>query len=166
MIAKPESDDKLAAEVSNKIQQYDLFTVYDDIQGSVRNGNVRLAGAVTEDKKLSDIVERIAKVKGVQAIDNKVIVLPANQSDDQLRVRIATAIYRDEAFVNYSMANPPIHVIVNNGHVTLVGVVRSELEKRKALEAARFANGVLAVDDRVRLAKDVKLQVRTRRRAL
>jgi len=155
-IVKPESDEKLAAEVSNRIQQYDRFTVYDDIQGSVRNGSVRLSGAVTEDKKLSDIVERIAKVKGVQAIDNKVIVLPANQSDDQLRVRITTAIYRDEAFVNYSMANPPIHVIVNNGHVTLVGVVRSELEKRKALEAARFVNGVLVVDDRVRLAKDVR----------
>ena len=156
MITKPESDEKLAAEVSNRIQQYDLFTVYDDIQGSVRNGSVRLTGAVTEDKKLSDIVERIAKVKGVQAIDNKVIVLPANQSDDQIRVAIANAIYRDESFRNYSMANPPIHVIVNNGRVTLTGIVRGEIEKRKALEAARFVNGVLSVDDRVRLAKDIK----------
>jgi hyperosmotically inducible protein len=155
-IVRAESDEKLVIEVADKIQHYDLITLYDDIQGRVRNGIVYLGGAVTEEKKQADIIERVAKVKGVQAIDNKIVVLPANQSDDQLRVRIATAIYRDEAFVNYSMANPPIHVIVNNGHVTLTGIVRSELEKRKAVEAARFVNGVLALEDKVRLAKDVK----------
>jgi hyperosmotically inducible protein len=92
----------------------------------------------------------------VQAIDNKVIVLPASSSDDGLRVAIADAIYGLAEFERYSMANPPIHVIVNNGHVTLIGVVRSELERRKAHEAARFVFGVLALDDRVKLAKDVK----------
>ena len=89
-----------------------------------------LAGtAVTEENKLTDIVERVAKVKGVQAIDNKVTILPANRSDDALRVAIANAIYRNPEFENYSMANPPIHVIVNNGYVTLTGIVRSEVEK-------------------------------------
>ena len=155
-IVKAESDEKLVIEVTDKVQHYSQLTLYDDIQGRVRNGIVYLNGSVTEEKKQADIIERVAKVKGVQAIDNKIAVLPANQSDDQLRVRIATAIYRDEAFVNYSMSDPPIHVIVNNGHVTLIGIVRSELEKRKALEAARFVNGVLAVDDKVRLARDVK----------
>ena len=156
MIAKAESDEKLALEVSDKIQHYDLITLYDDISGSVKNGIVHLGGAVTEEKKQSDLIERVAKIPGVQAIDNRIAVLPANQSDDKIRVAIATAIYRDEAFRNYSMANPPIHVIVNNGHVTLTGIVRGEIEKRKALEAARFVNGVFAVDDKVRLAKDVK----------
>ncbi len=152
MIAKAESDDKLARDVADKIQHYDLFTVYDDFQGSVKDGVVHLRGAVTEDKKLNDVVERVAKIRGVQAIDDKVIVLPANQDDDRLRLAIAKAIYSLPDFERYSMANPPIHVIVNRGHVTLVGVVRAELEKRKAHEAARFVNGVLALDDRVVVA--------------
>jgi hyperosmotically inducible protein len=155
-IAKAESDEKLVAEVVNRIRSYDLFTVYDDFQGRVKNGIVYLSGAVTEPKKLSDIVERVAKVKGVQAIDNKVTVLPANQTDDRLRVQIANAIYRLAEFERYSMADPPIHIIVDKGHVTLSGVVRAELEKRKAYEAARFVDGVLSLDDRVKLAKDVK----------
>jgi len=155
-IAKAESDEKLAAEVVDKIRGYALFTVYDDFQGQVKNGVVYMGGAVTEPKKLSDIVERVAKVKGVQAIDNKVKVLPANQSDDRLRALIANAIYRLPEFERYSLADPPIHVIVDKGHVTLVGVVRAELEKRKAYEAARFVEGVLALDDKVKLAKDVK----------
>src|SRR5215467_3736335 len=129
MISKAESDDKLAAEVVDKITHYDLFTVYDDFQGGVKNGVVHLRGAVTEPKKLDDIMERIAKVRGVQAIDNKVTVLPANQEDDRLRTTIARAIY------------------------SLTDFVRSEIEKRKAFEAARFVNGVLALEDKVVVAK-------------
>jgi osmotically-inducible protein OsmY len=152
-IAKAESDEKLAAEVVDRIRHYALFTVYDDFQGRVRNGIVYLGGAVTDPKKLADVVERVAKVRGVQAIDNKVTVLPANQSDDQLRVTIANAIYRLPEFERYSMADPPIHIIVDRGHVTLIGMVRSDIEKRKALEAARFVYGVLALEDKVQLAK-------------
>ena len=152
-IPKAESDEKLAMEVIDKIQHYDLFTVYDDFQGSVKNGVVHLRGAVTDEKKLDDVIERVAKIRGVQEIDNKVIVLPANQDDNRLRVTIANAIYSLTDFERYSLANPPIHVIVNRGHVTLVGIVRSEIEKRKAYEAARFVNGVLALDDRVVVAK-------------
>ncbi len=140
-------------EVIDKIRHYDLFTVYDDFDGRVKNGVVYLGGAVTEPKKLTDVIERVAKVKGVQAIDNKVTVLPANQSDDRLRVQVANAIYRMPEFERYSMADPPIHVIVDRGHVKLVGAVRAEIEKRKAYEAARFVNGVLALDDQVKIAK-------------
>jgi osmotically-inducible protein OsmY len=152
-IAKAENDTKLAEDVINTIRRYAYFTVYDDFQGRVRNGIVYLGGAVTDPKKLSDVVERVAKVKGVQAIDNTVTVLPANQSDDRLRVTIANAIYQLPEFERYSMADPPIHVIVDRGHVTLVGAVRADIEKRKALEAARFVYGVLALEDKVQLVK-------------
>jgi hyperosmotically inducible protein len=155
-INKAESDEKLAAEVVKRITSYDRFTVYDDFQGRVRNGVVFMSGAVTEENKLTDIVERVAKIKGVQAIDNKVTILPANRSDDALRVAIANAIYRNPEFENYSMANPPIHVIVNNGYVTLTGIVRSEVEKIKAHESAASVFGSIKIDDRVRLAKEVK----------
>jgi len=155
-IARAESDDKLAEQVVDKVRHYDLFTVYDDFQGRVRNGIVYIGGAVTEPKKLNDIVERIAKIKGVQAIDNKVTVLPANQSDDRLRVMIANAIYQLPEFERYSMADPPVHIIVDKGRVTLIGILRADIEKRKALEAARFVEGSLSVDDKIQLAKNVK----------
>src|SRR4051812_13430463 len=152
-VAKAESDEKLAAEVVDKVRGYSLFTVYDNFQGRVKNGVVYIAGAVTEPKKLSDIVERVAKIKGVQAIDNKVTVLPANQQDDRLRVAIANAIYRLPEFERYSMADPPIHIIVQNSRVILVGAVRADIEKRKAVEAARFVEGSLGVEDRIQIVK-------------
>ena len=151
-IAKAENDQALAREVGDRIRHYDLYTVYDIIDGRVRNGAVTLTGAVTEPKKAADVFERIAKVRGVQAIDNRIAVLPTSQPDDRLRVSIATAIYRDEAFQDYSMVDPPIHVIVNNGHVTLVGVVRSQIERLKAASIAGLTSGVLVVDNKVQLA--------------
>jgi len=150
-IPRAENDEALSREVVKRIRDYDLYTVYDNIEGRVRDGHVRLEGAVTEDKKSADLVERIARVKGVQAIDNRLVILPASQSDDRLRVAIATAIYRDEAFIHYSMVDPPVHVIVNNGHVQLVGYVRSQVELIKAESIARSGVGVLAVENRIQV---------------
>jgi osmotically-inducible protein OsmY len=151
VIPGAENDQVLVREVSERIRKYDLYGVYDNIEGRVSHGRVRLDGAVTEPKKSDDILERVAKVKGVQAIENRIEVLPASQSDDRLRVAIATAIYRDQAFGDYSMVDPPVHVIVNNGHVTLVGYVRSPAEKIKAESIARTATGVLGLENRVQV---------------
>jgi hyperosmotically inducible periplasmic protein len=151
VIPSAENDQALVREVSDRIRHYDLYGVYDEIAGRVSQGKVRLEGAVTEPKKADDIYERVAKVKGVQAIDNRIEVLPASQSDDRLRVAIATAIYRDQAFADYSMVDPPVHVIVNNGHVTLVGYVRWPAERIKAESIARTAFGVLALENKVQV---------------
>jgi hyperosmotically inducible protein len=149
IIAKAESDQALARDVSESIRHYSRYTVYDNIDGRVLNGTVRLDGAVTDPTKLSELLERVGKIHGVQAIDNKMEVLPVSQSDERLRSAIVNAIYRDAAFANYSQAEPPIHVIVNNGHVTLIGTVRTELERRKAETAARTVFGVLGLEDKV-----------------
>jgi osmotically-inducible protein OsmY len=151
-IAKAENDATLARQVGERIRTYDRYSIYDNIDGRVNNGVVSLSGAVTAPDKASDILERVAKVRGVQAITNKVEVLPVSQSDDRLRVAIVNAIYRDPAFENYSRVDPPIRVIVNNGHVTLVGFVRAQLELIKAESAARSVFGVLAFDNKVQVA--------------
>ena len=43
------------------------------------------------------------------------------------------------------MANPPIHIIVNNGNVLLKGVVSSENDKNIAGIQARGVGGTFAV---------------------
>ena len=150
-IARAENDAALARQVIERIRKYDRYSVYDSIDGRVSNGVVSLSGAVSAPEKSTDIFERVAKVRGVQAIDNKIEVLPVSQSDDRLRRAIVTAIYSDPAFENYSMVDPPIHVIVNNGHVTLVGFVRAQLEVIKAESAARAVFGVLAFENKVQV---------------
>jgi hyperosmotically inducible protein len=60
-------------------------------------------------------------------------VLPVSQFDNDLRQRIARSIYGHSNFWRYaSMANPPIHIIVEHGRVTLTGVVGSNVDRMLA----------------------------------
>jgi cbb3-type cytochrome oxidase maturation protein len=53
--------------------------------------------------------------------------------DDELRYRISRAIYGNGGFSHYAaMVNPPIHIVVENGRVTLTGVVNSNVERMMA----------------------------------
>jgi len=83
--------------------------------------------------KRDDIEKRVAKIDGVHEVRDRVRVLPVSTFDEELRVRIARAIYGNPSFRNYAaMAYPPIHIIVENSRVTLTGVVNSEVDRMLA----------------------------------
>jgi hyperosmotically inducible protein len=124
-------------DVSNQVLRYTNFTVFDDISASVENGVVTLTGHVTMPYKKDDIARRVARVAGVDVVENKIQVLPVSIFDDELRYRVARAIYGNSAFWHYAnMAQPPIHIVVKNGHVTLAGVVNSNVERALARSLA------------------------------
>ena len=124
-------------DIADQVDRYTQLTVFDSISASVDEGRVVLTGWVTMPFKRDDIERRVRKVEGVLAIDNQIGVLPVSQFDDELRFRIARAIYGHSSFWNYAaMANPPIRVVVNRGRVTLEGVVQSNVERMLARSLA------------------------------
>ena len=124
-------------DIADQVNRYTQLTVFDSISASVDKGHVVLSGWVTMPYKKDDLEKRVRKVAGVDAVDNKIGVLPVSQFDDELRFRIARAIYGHSLFWGYaSMANPPIRVVVNRGHVTLEGVVQSNVERMVARSLA------------------------------
>ena len=124
-------------DVQRQVLQYPHFTIFDSVSAQVDNGTVTLVGKVTMPYKKNDIEKRVARIDGVHEVVNKITVLPVSSFDDELRFRIARAIYGNSNFWNYgSMANPPIHVIVENGHVTLDGVVNSNTDRMLARSIA------------------------------
>lgn len=136
----PAGDDAIAAKLAKEIRTYSRYTIWDNVHLRVKDGNVELTGQVSQPFKKKDL-ERIAqRVPGVSSVTNTLQVLPLSRFDDELRVRVARAIYRDPALSRYAIqAVPPIHIIVNNGHVTLEGVVNNELEKTVAFHRASSA---------------------------
>jgi len=146
-------------DVAKAVNRYERFTIFDDISADVKNGVVTLEGKVTMPYKSSDIEKRVAKVDGVSRVINKVEVLPVSQWDDQLRYRIARAIYGNSSFWNYAAsANPPIHIIVDHGRVTLTGVVQSEVEKMLARSLVT-QDGVLSVTNKLQTAAEARDQL-------
>ena len=92
-----------------------------------------------------------------RSVANKITVLPLSRFDDELRQQIARSIYGHANFFNYAaMTNPPIHIIVEHGAVTLTGVVASDvgpIARAHAGPAVPCADGEHAAQDRRRGAR-------------
>ena len=129
--------DELFKDVQEQVLSYAQFTIFDDVGADIDNGVVTLVGRVTMPFKRSDIARRVSRVKGVTRVENRIGVLPVSPFDDDLRYAIARAIYGSSAFWPYaSMSNPPIHIVVERGRVTLTGVVASEVDRMLARSLA------------------------------
>ena len=130
-------DFQVLKDVATSVDRYTQFTIFDDVSASVKDGVVTLTGKVTMPYKRDDIEKRVAKVNGVVTVRDQITVLPVSQFDDGLRYRIARSIYGHSNFWNYAiMANPPIHIVVEHGRVTLTGVVGSEVDRMLARSLA------------------------------
>jgi hyperosmotically inducible protein len=151
-----DGDDALANKVAKELQQYSHYSVFDDVGGRVQDGTVTLIGVVTAPFKSTDLAKIVARIRGVVRVDNRIRELPLSPSDDRLRVVIATRIYRDPLFTPYAMqSNPPVHIIVENGRVTLTGVVNTDLERRKAGLIAQGASGAFSVKNTLKLDSEI-----------
>jgi hyperosmotically inducible periplasmic protein len=135
--AADRKDLQVALDVSRQVLTYPQFSIFDTVHMQIDDGVVMLTGKVTMPYKKNDLEKRVAKIDGVHQVISKITVLPVSTFDDDLRFRIARAIYGNSNFWNYgSMANPPIHIIVENGHVTLDGVVNSNTDRMLARSIA------------------------------
>jgi hyperosmotically inducible protein len=133
---------QLFRDVQKQVLRYAWFSIFDNIETQVNDGVVTLHGKVTMPYKRNDIEKRVAKVDGVKMVVNKIDVLPVSQFDDRLRLQLARAIYGNPNFRPFaSMVNPPIHIVVEHGRVTLEGVVNNNVDR---MIANSIANGFLA----------------------
>ena len=129
----PGSDADLTQRVRHEVLMYPRYSLWDDISYRVNNGQVELSGAVTQPFKKSDIEHLVKRIPGVTSVTDNIEVLPLSQMDDRLRVQLARAIFGDPSLSRYAAgAIPSIHIIVDNGHVTLTGVVMNAMDKKIA----------------------------------
>jgi hyperosmotically inducible periplasmic protein len=136
--AADRTDLQVFNDVAKQVNRYAYFTIFDSVHADVDDGVVVLTGKVTMPYKASEIEKRVAKVSGVTLVRNKIEVLPVSQFDNDLRQRIARALYANPALQMYGLGpNPSIHVIVERGHVTLDGVVNNDADRTIAMMVAR-----------------------------
>jgi hyperosmotically inducible periplasmic protein len=148
-------------DITAAIDRYVYFTVFDDLNATVEDGVVTLTGKVTMPHKKTDIAKAVARIDGVRRVYDQVEVLPVSSFDDDLRYRIARSIYGNQRFWEYaSMPNPPIHIIVERSHVTLTGVVQSNVERVLARSiASQF--GAFSVTDQLTTESEMRERLET-----
>jgi hyperosmotically inducible protein len=131
------SQAQLFRSVERSILGYEHYSIFDSVKVRIAGDTVTLIGKVTMDYKKDDLGKRVAGLRGVARVENRLEVFPASKSDEELRTAIANAIYSHPTFQPYAaQPNPPIHIIVERGRVTLVGVVLDESERLRAVSLA------------------------------
>ncbi len=145
--------DRISREVRHELVMLPYYGVFDNLAYSVNGGVVTLYGQVTNPVLKSDAGNVVKGVEGVTKVDNQIQVLPLSPMDDQIRRAEFRAIYSEPSLNRYAIqAIPPIHIIVDNGKVTLVGVVASETDKNLAGIRANGVSGVFSVTNNLQVS--------------
>jgi len=142
----------LEREVRHQLVLLPYYTVFDDLEFKVEGDTVTLMGEVVNPVLKSDAGNVVKRVEGVQKVINNIKVLPLSTNDNRIRRAEYRAIYGDPSLYRYALqAVGPIHIIVDNGHVTLKGVVANIMDRNVVGVRANGVPGVFSVDNQLRV---------------
>ena len=146
---------RLVQEVRHELLLLPYYGVFDNLEFSVGGvDTVVLSGQVTRPTLKSDAESVVRRLEGVGKVVNKIEVLPVSINDDKIRMAMYRAIYSKPGLDKYALrAVPPIHIIVKNGEVTLVGVVANEADKNLAGITAQGVPGTFRVTNNLTVEK-------------
>jgi hyperosmotically inducible protein len=122
------------------------YGVFDHLTYQVNGDTVTLTGSVTRPVTKTNAERAVKSIEAVSKVDNKITVLPVYGADDAIRLAVYRAVYGTPALERYALqAVPSIHIIVNNGNVTLEGAVGNKGDGDLAAIRAKTVSGVFAV---------------------
>jgi hyperosmotically inducible protein len=146
------SQDRIVREVRHELVMLPYYGVFDNLSYKVEGSTVTLMGQVTRPTLKSDAENVVKSIEGVEKVVNQLQVLPLSPVDDRIRVAEYRAIFGSPGLDRYAMqAVPPIHIIVDNGKVTLEGVVDNQADKDRAGIQANTVSGVFSVTNNLRV---------------
>ncbi len=142
--------DDLVQEVRHRLVMLPYYSVFDNLAYQVDGATVTLMGQVTKPVLKSDAENAVKRIEGVEKVVNNIEVLPLSPNDDRIRRAVYRAIYSFPSLQMYALqAVPSIHIIVKNGHVTLIGVAATKMDKDAAGIRANGVPGVFSVDNQL-----------------
>jgi len=145
-------DDQLQKTLADKLR-YDRVgfgIAFNAIGLTVQNGVVTLSGNVHDYPSRNSALAIAETTPGVKDVVDNLEVAPTSGFDDDLRLRLYRAIYGDPVLQKYATdPQKPIRIVVENGHVTLYGVVNNEGDKNIAGIRANQVSGVFSVDNQL-----------------
>ncbi len=157
-VLNQKSIDRIYKEVRHELVMLPYYGVFDNLAYKVDpDGTVTLLGQVSRPTLKSDAENSIKRIEGVEKVVNNIEVLPTSPNDDRIRRAAYRAIYSNDVLSQYQMrAVPPIHIIVNNGKLTLEGVVARQMDKQVAGIQANSVPGAFSVTNNLAVEEQEK----------
>jgi len=149
-------DDELQQKVLKAVE-YDRVgyrvTPFNAISVNVQDGVVTLGGHAYGPVDADSAVATVANIKGVKDVVNDIQVDPVSPIDDRIRIAVYRSVYGFTSLNRYAIdPAQPIRISVQNGHVTLYGVVDSQADKNAAGIRANTVPGVFSVTNDLQVA--------------
>ncbi len=148
------NDKPLPERVRHQLAMLPYYNIFDDLGFQVNGSTVVLSGDVTNPTLKADAGRTVQHLEGVTQVVNNINVLPLSPMDWGIRRAEYRAIFNFGPMSRYSVGvNPAIHIIVKNGHVTLVGTVINQGDKNIAGIRANGVPGVFSVENDLQVKK-------------
>jgi hyperosmotically inducible periplasmic protein len=167
----PQVGATIVKQIRDKVTGLTDYGVFDSLRFGIKGRTVVLMGYASRPVLKSEAEKVVKGIEGVESVDNQIQVLPPSPNDDQIRIGVYRRIYSQAALRKYTGSpvgfgefpsvaraaggitqDPPmgyhaIHIVVNNGHVILSGVVDSEQDADIAAIQANSTPGVFSVEN-------------------
>lgn len=128
-------------------------TAFNAISVNVANGVVTLGGTAYGPVDADSAVAVASNTKGVKDVINEIKVDPVSPMDDRIRRAVYAAVYGFPSLNRYAIdPAQPIRISVQNGNVTLYGVVDRQSDKDAAGIRANGVSGVFKVTNDLQVA--------------
>lgn len=143
---------RVSREVYHELVMLPQLTIFDNLSFKLDGSTVILMGDVRNAVLKDEAQQAVKKIEGVEHVNNQIQILPPSPNDDRIRRAVARSLFNDDRLFKYSMGSvPPIHIIVNGGHVTLEGVVDNQADKNEAGIRANSVPGIFSVQNNLRV---------------
>ena len=158
----------LASRVEEAIRSDHRLRVYDWIEYQIDGSTVTLTGTVSLVSLAPDLERRVRQVEGVTDVVNRIEPPAPNREDMAMRVNAYWRLYGNPELRRYAKGPDhipsriqredgaprpillrPIHAVIQDGRITLLGEVEQERDIETAERAAWEVMGVRSVDNRL-----------------
>lgn len=156
--------------VRRALERLPYYGVYDFVAFGIDNGVVTLKGYAHRPSLKREAEEMVRHATGAE-IANRIEVLPTSSFDDRIRWATYQQVYTDEIADRYvpggsmetryalldmarfpgmePFGTYPVHIIVKDRRVALIGVVINDADKAQILVRARLVPHTFGVEDAI-----------------
>lgn len=136
-------------EVHRSLQELPGFSTFDYLAYAVHGGTVVLYGKVMNPDLRTTACAVASAALGVTGVVNKIALLPNSPSDSRIRLAVLGAIYSSPSLLRYALVGGggAIHIVVENGRVTLEGEIAALSDARRIVERVAMVPGVVSISN-------------------
>ena len=143
-------------QVYKKLRGLSNYGVFDFIEAQVQGDTVVLTGKTHSLGIKSEAASEMKDIPGVRNVVNNIDQLPPSPFDDRLRQSLLRSMSNGGLSRYLWERHPDMHIIVENGRVTLEGYVSNNGDRDRANVYANGVSGVFGVQNNLIVGRDTR----------